>query len=569
MKLKNRMQHRMRMKTTTRILLVTTSVSVFVILTFVIVFHLSDNHPSKANGKVEAIASGDWDNPAIWNTHVVPTFDDVVTVAGSNDAKGIIEVQIKGEARCAQLNVNSASQNVSVILKKGANLKVEGDLTINGGSVTGHRAVVKLEGEMHTTQTDLTIKGNLKILGTRKSHDAQLLASGESAGINLSGQLILPTEPTNYATLNCTDGAHFNYCGLSPQILKLKGNYKNDLIYSNVEINNPGGVLLEQSITPDVLTGDLTIHTGRLMTNGYEIAMSDNALFSIHDNAMFFTSTTTIGSGFPMKNVRCDIGFHSNVQFAAAWQNIPKLPDNQEYGIVTVSAYGTVYLAEDITIRNKLILSSGVLSLNGKTLNVISSAPDAISKINGNLTVDVSNGRSNINWYVKGSIGIYTVPFATLSGLPVPVTINIQDPGTGNGFLAFTTYETSFDNLPLPAGVGSLTNNEGLTATDFTDRFWVVQPKEFNTIPKGTMTLSLSKPEAGSVQDYHAMLWKNDTWQKSTTQQVKYKTAVVMQSVELSGIFALAGKGQIIPDTSVIIDPQPQTITTASSSDFN
>jgi hypothetical protein len=103
-----------------------------------------------------------------------------------------------------------------------------------------------------------------------------------------------------------------------------------------------------------------------------------------------------------------------------------------------------------------------------------------------------------LKWNSKTGSGLYTVPFSTDIGLvKIPLGVNVTSAGTGNGYMALSTWDVSsgalqYDNTPYPSEVIHMSGADGSAdvSENVVDRFWIIDI----TDPLGTGELFTTAP---------------------------------------------------------------------------
>jgi hypothetical protein len=146
-----------------------------------------------------------------------------------------------------------------------------------------------------------------------------------------------------------------------------------------------------------------------------------------------------------------------------------------------------------------------------------------VDQINANGIVTMGAGGNVITlgefdylkWNFKTGSGNYTIPFTTDVGLvKIPLSINVSSAGTGNGYMALSTWDVStgagqFDNTPWASDVNHMAGAVGAAdVSDFAvDRFWVIDVTDplgtgeaFGTVPTSTLSFGYN-PAVAEVAD--------------------------------------------------------------------
>ncbi len=133
-----------------------------------------------------------------------------------------------------------------------------------------------------------------------------------------------------------------------------------------------------------------------------------------------------------------------------------------------------------------LILNNGVYMVvrQGASVVLDNGEADALMTM-GSGGYLVSEGEYNsLKWNIGEKTGVYVVPFVTNpleSNTAIPLKMEVTSPGTGEGFLSFSTYESNDDNMPYPEDV----TNMGIPDLSLAvmDRFWVIDAGGYDVNP--------------------------------------------------------------------------------------
>ena len=106
-----------------------------------------------------------------------------------------------------------------------------------------------------------------------------------------------------------------------------------------------------------------------------------------------------------------------------------------------------------------------------------------------------------IRWLIGDNSGNYIIPFNetnTSAYDPVGVEMEINSPGNVGGYVDFSSYSTSVNNLPLPDGVSNLDHFDNTIPSDgewVYDRFWRIDALNYSTIPSGVLSFEYAANE--------------------------------------------------------------------------
>ena len=167
-------------------------------------------------------------------------------------------------------------------------------------------------------------------------------------------------------------------------------------------------------------------------------------------------------------------------------------------GFLFVAINNNIVAQARIVINNNAIITMD----NGVYLVVDNGNANAITTAGtgGNI---VSEDESNkVKWHIGTNTGTYTVPFTSLAAVKIPLDMVVTTPGTGSGFVEFSTYAgVTWDNATyMPATVTNMTN-DGVTnnSAEVIDRFWIMSTNGYTTRPGGTFNFSYRDAEHTAV----------------------------------------------------------------------
>ncbi len=203
------------------------------------------------------------------------------------------------------------------------------------------------------------------------------------------------------------------------------------------------------------------------------------------------TATATLNLGTATSNIRTN-GFqmdgtlsgHASSTITAASGTFTGTSAVIVPGNLTLT--GAVTLGQAVTVTTVATLGANVLTLNGKTLTLASSATTAISATSGSGGLDGGTTTltgTGLAWAIGTANGTYKFPFSTAAGVDVGVSA-VTSGGVNVGTLTVATYVSTATNNPKPTGI---TQVEGQSAT-IVDRFWSVSRSAGTNTPNITFT---------------------------------------------------------------------------------
>lgn len=173
-------------------------------------------------------------------------------------------------------------------------------------------------------------------------------------------------------------------------------------------------------------------------------------------------------------------------------------------------------IVEESKTQTSLVISDGtVVKIDGGTQSaasfiVLDNSSGSAIQSQGNAYIYSENQYNMLRWIISSETGTYSVPFGTSGEQSLPVEITINQSGSANGSIDFSTYGTGTNNLPLPMGVSSIDHidiiGDGMPAppsdgAKVYDRFWFIDASSYTTKPSGFMTVNYASSEqTGDLQ---------------------------------------------------------------------
>jgi hypothetical protein len=240
--------------------------------------------------------SGNWNSTGTWTQDVpgtdpdnIPDGDDYVIIAGNdvtvtaNAGFGHLEYSASGPAQ-PTLTINTG------ISLTGYDTDEDGAITLtsNGALLGTKTLILNIDGgtasctslTISTTKANgiallniknggtLTVENDLTVSSFEDDTDVQLDATvGTGNTLNLGGAIIGIDLDKGIIDMGSSAGVStFNFNGSAAQTIPFDD--PTDLIYSDIQVSNPGGVTLESASASANFTGDLTISAGGLFIDG-------------------------------------------------------------------------------------------------------------------------------------------------------------------------------------------------------------------------------------------------------------------------------------------------------------
>lgn len=169
-------------------------------------------------------------------------------------------------------------------------------------------------------------------------------------------------------------------------------------------------------------------------------------------------------------------------QFITGHLYVSSPSDQHKYGILEINFKGNATKRvsvgdKDVSVRTKLKLTRGELSIAGKTLTIESGSGEAIQSENGfiNTQPSGSSDAGFISWN-NLSTGIHIIPFGISKEELLPFTFNLKS-GAGKS-IKVSTRSVKENNQPypnaIPAITGIIRNGMDVSVTDVIDRYYEI-----------------------------------------------------------------------------------------------
>ena len=363
--------------------------------------------------------------------------------------------------------------------------------------------------------------------------------------LELTGAQGFPAGTLNWSTTN----NRYNFELGSTVEYSFMGNQsvlqQSDFISTVTSQNQYGHLVISGSGTKTIRAGILTVRGDLTITGGSAILDQEvnDPDIVIGGNWSNYAQSGFTESTNALKSVK----FY-NTQ---AIQTIT-CPGGEQYfnlWIAKTGANNVVQLQDNITVTSTLTLgqlgltSSGILRLNGKSLNISNPSAAAI-KLQGSagtlryIISEFPNNTSRVNWNIGASTGTYIIPFGQNSIMDTLPFYYIKTNTTNIGQLSVATYGTPAFNQPWPTTPVLVTNLLSLYSYNNTpdnrswtvDRFWYLG---VTTVAPATVVFTYDDTELpDSVTDpleMRAQYWNSGgaTWelpQQGNTGTAGYST---------------------------------------------
>lgn len=347
------------------------------------------------NAQINAVQSGSWNDPATWDAGV-PTVTDDVVVSGDF----VIVVDASG-ATCNTLRLGAGDElnNGYLVFDASGSLVVTGSITL--GDVSGAAGGITLSADAALT-CDAIVETDPGVSGI----------FGLNAGtVTFTGNQVLP---------------------------------ENLYQFNNLEIASGITTL---SLTSLQIDGDLTIHntaTLNLSSSAANRNTTGGTLTIENGGSLIIGGTGTLPYNFASHVV----GGSSTVEYNGTTQIVSLLNSGQPYGNLVISGSGTKQLNGSTGVEGDLAINSGILNLNGFTLNRVSGG--------GNLTI-----QAGATLRIMGS-GTLPANFATHV---LHATSTVEYRGTAAQNIAPLSAGKKYGNLVIINSIKTLAGDVAVAGT--------------------------------------------------------------------------------------------------------
>ncbi len=341
-----------------------------------------------------------WFDCANWGPLRVPTASNDVIIPNSSQVDTDIVLVAGENAECNNFTVEDTNHTI-----KGENgstkvLTVNGDLTINGGSIdfddgnnTTTDGTIYVKGNwINNNNTTDFVRGNSTVIfngnttqtitsNTGLENFGNVQITGSSI-LNLNGNdLEISGNWTNYNQSGLTEGTStITFDGTANQNINTTGG---EVIY-DVVIDNPTTVTLSNNLT---ISNQLNQSQGELIINGKTLTLQ---------NDLIRTTGTFTGSNSSNMTINGSGNLATALYFTPGSESLNNLTVNR-------SSSGTVTMATNLTIYGQLGMSAGELDINDKVLT-----------LNGTISgTGTLKGSANSELYIGGSGNLGTLYFST------------------------------------------------------------------------------------------------------------------------------------------------------------
>lgn len=261
----------------------------------------------------------------------------------------------------------------------------------------------------------------------------------------------------------------------------------------------------------------------------------------------FTNASLTFFGNFKNNGVFTDDGLTTSFK-GASDQSILGTSVTTLKNFVVVSGSSSVILSQNLIVSNSLVLTSGKLSLNSKTLTITNNAGTALTRTGGYLLSEQVNNSGKVIWAVGTNTAAHVFPFCSAAAVYIPLSLTVTAGDIGN--VTVSTYPTAADNTPYPISPVAVTHvNAGAidNSANVVDRFWQVDKDG----PSGTATLifTATAAEIGALTMLRAQRWNSSTsfWDDALPGQSSTATSATVPGVTTFSPWTLSGNSSPLP----------------------
>ncbi len=387
-----------------------------------------------------------------------------VMMIKNNEGNAALEVQRKFEQVSGTLLFHS---NTTTISAGNISLAINGSFSQSGGRINlddnSNSSIGIRELNLRTDSVSFSGTGIIDRNGTMTNNTNTKIIYGNN------GKIIFKREGNSHSIANVIQivgpGTTLSIADCPFQIASSIDPLQNTLIISG--------------------TGNLQINQGQIVSNGQQayskIFVDSSSTLDIKRADGLFNnnnqaSISSIGNINLIIHPKGVIEYSGNInQSITSLSNIGSYT-SKKYGILKIALQGAgnlmaTAITNEIIVQTRIELTSGILSLNNKTITVENGKADGITREKGFIMSEsnypVSSG--NIRWQ-NISEGWHEIPFGVSNGLLIPVFFK---PITGIGKeVSVSTRRTTTDNKPYPSLSLNFPGGNYFATDQTIDRWW-------------------------------------------------------------------------------------------------
>ncbi len=497
---------------------------------------LTSSHDNQIFISKDLIMSGGQFSLSRNNGNLLATINRTLRITGgqmmikNQEGNAAVEVLQKFEQLAGNLLFHSNSSDISA---SNIILSVNGSFSQNGGRINLDDNSNSLIGLRELNlRTDSVLYSGVGIIdrnGTSMSNNNTKIIYGNS------GKMILKREGNLHSISNAIQviksGTTLSIADCPFQIASTADPLQNTLVIND--------------------EGKLTINQGQIVSNGqqaYAKVFVDSSSTLVIKTSDGIFNTNNQGSISAYGNISLNIHPKSTIEYSGnVNQTITSLANigsytSKKYGILKIALQGTNNLmatpsSNDIIVRTRIELASGILSLNNKTITIENGKSDGISREKGFIMSEsnypVSSG--NIRWQ-NISEGWHEIPFGVSSGILIPVYFK---PITGIGKeLSVSTRRTTTDNKPYPSLSLNFPGGNYFATDQTIDRWWGFNaPGVTADVKLSYCGIENSLNQSLATGLLNIIQWKGDGWNISNGEAMGSNSLIGVISITSTPLY--------------------------------
>jgi len=172
-----------------------------------------------------------------------------------------------------------------------------------------------------------------------------------------------------------------------------------------------------------------------------------------------------------------------------------------------IQAFLVILMTSNVFAQSQLVINDNafIVLANNVKLVIENPNPNAITTAGTGGNIITESELNQVVWKIGTTTGTYVMPFTSNSTFTkIPFTAAITTAGTGSGELRFSTYSgANWDNDTYrPSDVTQMYDFNSGTVNNsdhVIDRFWIIDPLGYTTVPEATFTFTYRDVEHTQV----------------------------------------------------------------------
>lgn len=193
-------------------------------------------------------------------------------------------------------------------------------------------------------------------------------------------------------------------------------------------------------------------------------------------------------------------------------------------------------------------LFEGGIYINDNVFIVNNSLSSALQSINGRIIIEDTSTKGNVYWKAGLEQRVYEFPLSNKNGEDVFVTLSVDTVGIimdsiSKQYLSVNTFSTNTQNLPYPAGVDHILNEDTVPNINYTaKRFWNINTLGFSRSPVLNVSLKYASSEVAntniSENNLKIQQWIGDGWDLAMGNVNTLQRSITMGNYRRAGTLA-------------------------------